>query len=820
MSESGPSDVSTQIPAEASLAVARGDGPPLTGNLYNRIAQVAVYAALFLLPLFYLPWTSSILELNKQLLAIVLASVSLVVWLLGVVVSGTMSVRFTPLDKGVLALLVATGIATAAAASRMKALFGINVSLSDAFITMTALSILYFVAVNVFNDRGRMLRRLLVKSGFLVLVLGILQMFTVYILPGGFTHSRAFNTLGSLNGLGVLAAVLLPLFSKSVGRWWGKAGSVLCGAGVVASLVVLAILNWWVLWVIALAGMLAIIGFDSINAAQMAADYAGASRKGRFALSRFVVPMAVIVIGAFLLLVNFNLTSVKSQFPVEISPSFTMSWNIVKGAFKDDLVFGGGPEAFSVAFDRFGAGQLANSQLSDLRFFDATAEVFTWLVHGGAVAALGLLVLLWSLVQVCAYLGRSLAGRGGSARDSDEAAESSGVLASAVAMTVALFLYPFNMSLMAVWFFLLALSALAVSGDRRLEVDIESKPAFSLTASLGFIVGLILALAAVYFTMVSYLGDAAYAHAVQRDTPSAALDGMARAITLNGSSDRYFRDASQLTLSVLREEINKQGTDTSNPQRQARIQNLIASAVQLAQRATALEPGEALNWANLASIYQSLTGLVQDVERLAEDNYRKASELRPGDPSFDNRTGSMWLARADLASQLARNSSGANAVRLREEAATSLDKAAEAFGRALEKAPSYGLAIYNRAAVYDRQGKVTEAITEIERIVPANANNPTLMFELGILYLRDNRNKDALAAMQRAVLLAPQYANARWYLALLQEEAGDVDSALANLQEIAKSNADNEVLAAKIRQLTAVPPVISDTDVVDQEPLP
>ena len=57
-----------------------------------------------------------------------------------------------------------------------------------------------------------------------------------------------------------------------------------------------------------------------------------------------------------------------------------------------------------------------------------------------------------------------------------------------------------NMALWFVFFVLLALSALVVSGDRSRTVDIEERPLYSLSASLGFIVGLILVLSGLYLS--------------------------------------------------------------------------------------------------------------------------------------------------------------------------------------------------------------------------------------------------------------------------------------------------------------------------------
>jgi tetratricopeptide (TPR) repeat protein len=582
------------------------------------------------------------------------------------------------------------------------------------------------------------------------------------------------------------------------------------------ALIVLTILNWWVLWAIALAGILAMIGFDSINIVQLASDYA-VSKRTRFALSRFIVPMVVIVLGAFLLLIRFDLSSVKSQFPVEITPSHGMSYNMIKEVLGQNFFLGYGPENFSLAFDRFGAGELANSPLSNIRFFDAASQFATYLVTGGALMALALAVLVWGMIQTIVRLGGALTTRKGAKDGGSEATEASGVLSAMIAMTVALFLYPFNTVLLAVWFFLMALGALVVSGDRSIDIDIEQRPAFSLAASLGFIIGLILVLTAMYFTFVRYLGDVAYARALRSDSPSAALEHMAEAVSLSDANDRYYRDASQITLAQLRNELSIE--DESNAERPVRIQNLISSAVQLARRATELEPHEALNWSNLASVYRSLTGLVDSVEELAEEAYARAAELRPGDPSYDSSVGSMWLTRADLILRVAVNATGENQERLGEQYEQALERAEAAFTRALEQSPSLGPAIYNRAAVYDRQGRVPEAIEAIETIIPANANNPTLMFELGILYLRDGRNNDAQAAMRRAVLLSPSYANARWYLALLLENQGAIEAALEHLRRIEENNPGNEILLAKIVQLEQGETAPSAEEVADQEPL-
>ncbi|KKU17248.1 MAG: Ribose ABC transporter, substrate-binding protein, partial [Parcubacteria group bacterium GW2011_GWC1_45_9] len=124
-------DPTLQKPIVDSVVASRPSRFGLNGSVYDRIVQVVVYAAVILVPLFYLPWTTGLLEYNKQLLLLVLASVGVVVWLLGVVANGTLSIRTSPVDKGVLAVLVASILATIFAGDWAKGLFGISFSLSD-----------------------------------------------------------------------------------------------------------------------------------------------------------------------------------------------------------------------------------------------------------------------------------------------------------------------------------------------------------------------------------------------------------------------------------------------------------------------------------------------------------------------------------------------------------------------------------------------------------------------------------------------------------------------------------------------------------------
>lgn len=773
---------------------------PEKARLYNNISRWALYVGIFLLPLFFLPWTTSILELNKQMLLVGVAGVGIIAWLLGVVSSGYLSWRSNPLDKGVVALLSTFVLAAVFSITKFTSLFGLNVSLSNSLASILALTIVYFLVVNNIEDRGKALKSLLGFSIVLTLLYGLLQMFGVHILRSAFTTSKAFNTVGSLNVIGILAAISLPLFSRSrLDVSWLKY-LYLEKIGVVLALAVLVILNWWVLWTVAIGGMVAVIIFGNLGG-------------GRFTISRLILPMTVVVLGVFFMIVNLNLDAFKRNLPIEVAPSFRLSKDVAQSVLREKPAFGYGLENFSLAFDKYGAARLANTALSNARFFDSTSEAITLVVHGGLVMLAGLAFLLWCLGMVFWRFYRYSMENHGQL----SVKEDIGVLASMAALLVALFFYPFNLTLMLMLYVFMGLVILTVFDKERKGFNIEEKTSLSLASSLGFIGGLILVLVGVYFGTTNYLSDVKYAQALAAGDKQKAASLLVEAINWNNKDDRYYRFGSQVALNLLAAELNKK----ADPDRNARIQNYLTTSISLARRATEVAPQEALNWANLGSVYQNLLTIVDGVDKLSEDAYLKAAELRPGDAAFYHRIGMLYLAKFDLLRQLVAVRR-ADPSRVARDTQDAIKKAEESLKKAVEISNNFGLAIYNLGAVYDRQGKISDAIKQLEKIMPFNNNQPGLAFELGLLYYRAGRKEEAFSQLQRAVILAPDYANARWYLALIHEERRELSEAISQLERIlsVEVNRDNQVVTAKLTELKAGRTTIPPQTILDQQPLP
>ena len=116
-------DTSSEVQADLAVADSNQTRKEHQNRVYPAIVRWALMIGVFLTPILFLPWTTSVLELNKGLLILAVAGTGLIAWLLALVSSGRFAWRPNVFDKGVLAVLGATLVATIFSMSRFNSLF-------------------------------------------------------------------------------------------------------------------------------------------------------------------------------------------------------------------------------------------------------------------------------------------------------------------------------------------------------------------------------------------------------------------------------------------------------------------------------------------------------------------------------------------------------------------------------------------------------------------------------------------------------------------------------------------------------------------------
>jgi len=248
---------------------------------------------------------------------------------------------------------------------------------------------------------------------------------------------------------------------------------------------------------------------------------------------------------------------------------------------------------------------------------------------------------------------------------------------------------------------------------------------------------------------------------------------------------------------------------------------MMAVSIEVAKNATDRNPQDSQNWLNRGFIYENLLGFIDGAEIWAVNSYEEALTRRPNDPLIYTRIGRTYLGRANLLIGLF-NRVGRDdpqAPQIGAEINANLAKAEENFKNATAINSFYGSALYNLGAVYERQGKLSEAAQQLVAYQQVRPNDAGLAFELGLLSYRIGEKEFAFQQLQRAVQLFPDYSNALWYLSLILEERDQFELALTGLQRILGLNPGNELVINKISELQAGISNIPPNEITDIEPL-
>ncbi len=778
--------------------------------VFRKWIRRLIYAAALLTPILFLPFTADALEFNKQVVLIAVACAGLILYLLDLIKSGYLKWKPSFFYLPIVGFVLAGAVSVIFSVNRLYSLFGSDVSRSFSFVGLASLAIIFFLALNVIDDRGRVLKKVLMTSLALALLFGALQILGLFIFPGFKTNS--FNSVGSPNVLALLAAVSLVFFAsfwtgskEDTGEQgkWGWIMDFVKYAGFLLALFLIVLANWWVVWTVAFVVLLASVAFGSARDAAL-------PKKGKMRL--FAIPMAVIVVGIFLMLINFS-WSLKSRLSVEVSPTQGTSLNIALKSLKSrPLGFGLGN--FDIAYDKFKPADIANSIFYQLRFKDAGSQAMNIAVEGGILMILAALALLW-------FYGRALVS--GIKNAFGGHADTSAAWAVSLGLLTAFFLYPFNLTLLILLVFSLILVGLTTGTAETKSINLERDAKYSFLGSLIFIIGLVLVLVIGYFTVNNYLANFYLAKAAKAKEIDSAINLFVKSANNDQNNAQVYRSLSQTLLAQLANDL-KTGPkkDQSGENYNAKIQNEIASAVDVASRATAVDPSDSQNWFNRGLVYQNLIGLVGGADQAAVNMFKESLARNPADPTAYLQIGNVYLSAADNIDKIIANppqGSNLNFTDLRKQVSDNLAQAGDNFEKSIALYNNLGPALYNLAVVYDRQGKLPAAIKQFEKLQAGNPRDPSIVFQLGMLYYRNDQKDNAFKAWQRAVFLFPNYSNARWYLSLLYEERGDLANALAQVQEIQRLNPDNEMVQQRLAQLQAGKRTIPPEKVLDKKPL-
>jgi tetratricopeptide (TPR) repeat protein len=210
------------------------------------------------------------------------------------------------------------------------------------------------------------------------------------------------------------------------------------------------------------------------------------------------------------------------------------------------------------------------------------------------------------------------------------------------------------------------------------------------------------------------------------------------------------------------------------------------AAIERANVAVALDATNPTSYTTLANIYSTLARAgISDANDRAEGQLDIAQTLDPRNPTYALMSAYMAVQVQDV------------------------QKAREKIAAALQLKSNFSEALFLLTQIDIAEGNIDAAIATTRQIITLEPSNPTRYYQLGVLLAAKQDYDGAIDAYGTAIVQDPNFANARYMLAMTYLDAKKLDEAIAQLQIVLQTNQDNQQLQALITQLetTGIPEV-------------
>ena len=758
----------------------------------DKISKISLYILVFLLPIWFLPLTQDALSFQKQALMVVFALIAFIAWLAKITSQGELNVKINLVGWAVILFVTTSLVSTITSFWFYGSFWGWSSNVSDSFITILFFAVFYFLISNIMGEKKRVVTFLLLltSSVFLGALYAVLQLYKIFLIPLSFAKLSAFNTIGSLNVVSMLVAVILPI---AIAMSFAQKGRVkwafrFFSAFFFLSLLVLNFFNAWLILAIGI-GIMVIFSISNLK---------NSENKKWFSL-----PMAVLVLSLFFLMFRVPMPGVPTS-PTEVAPSHLSEIKIARGLFSDNpklLLFGSGPGTFSQVYSKYRDAGLNQSIFWGTRFRAGASEFLDILLTKGLVGSLVFaVVLLSALIFGVKMVLKSYK------LDYSTHIMQVGLLASFVSIVAFKFLHYDNIvSSFIFWSLLGVMSVFFVYKNKAKEQS--ENHYLSTIYSFVFLIAVIFGVGLLFFGGQKYIAEVKYSSGINYASSGNLDNGISKvlsATSLNPSLDMYWRDLSQLYLSQLNTFLSK--NNALDEQKSQQVQNIVSNMAFSSNQSILINPKNVENWNVRGFIYRHLLSIPGSSD-LAIESYTKSSALEPNSPfSYAE------IARVYLQQSQAINSSSDN---LKKQEL--LSKSIESLNKAIALKPDYAPAQYLFAVVYEQQGKSQQAILKLEETANVAQNDIGLAFQLGVIFYQRGNFSKSQTYLERAKLINENYSNARYMLGLVYDKIGQKSKALVEFQKVQQLNPDNLEVIKIIDNLNANRPALYS---IQSEPLP
>lgn len=777
----------------------------------NKIIKWCIYIFVGLMPLWFFPFTGNIIDFSKQVLMVTVLTVALIAWLGKLLTQEKIKWYKGPIILFFLAFVLVYVLATVFSIGSYDSLMGTDIHLSRSLINIIYFFIFFLILIShgVEDDNEekniKILKVLIVfmASSTIAGLISFFQLLSIHIFPWDFAKSTSFNTIGSMTSLGVFMATVLPLSLglllsiKQRGLFLLR-GLLIAFAGF--ALVILLLLNFSNLWLITAIGMIVLSGF------LLAKQYFLRSPN----LAWLAIPIAILALSLIFLFFKPGIFDLK--LPMELGLTQNGGINIIKKILPHNPMLGLGPEGFIYGYALYKPDTINQTIFWNVRFTSGPSEMLSLLPEIGILGFLAFIALLGI------FLTRTIKHLISNEKNLNHLAEIKvGIFSAWLTLLISWFLCPQNIVLLFVFWLLLSFLTVINSNEKDIKtVNLKTSNKVAAFVSFGFIIIMIAITGLLYLEGSKFVAETKYQtglNLINKGELDAGIDKIIKATVTNPYEDRFYRGLAQFFILQINQNLKNQ---TLDPQDQAnKVQVGISNAINSAVRSTVLNSKNVDNWIIRGFIYRNLITLVSGSGDWAIKSYETALTLEPSNPFIYLEIGRTYVNEADLLINQAQKDEQA-----KNQMNDYLNKAVEAYGKAIELKSNYAPANYEIALVYDQQGKTNEAISKMENSLQLAPQDTGVIFQLGVLYYKTSQFDKAKAALAKAVSLDPNFSNARYFLGLLLDTEGNKSAAIEQFEKIAELNPDNKLVQQILTNLKVGKPALDSLEPTTPEETP
>jgi len=749
----------------------------------QKLSQNILVFVFGLLPIFFIPTSYVLLDYAKITFVIVGVLLAIIFFSLSVLRSGKLHMTAPLALAGLWLVAMVTAVAAVLSGDMKDAFFGDDLNVhTSIFVLLIALIATLMPIVG--HTKTTIMRTYILLTGSAILLCFfhlIRMVFGVDVLTFGVFTDLVDTPLGRWNdlaiffGLSVLLA-LVALEQLPLTRW----GKVFFSSVITLSLFILAVVNFFAVWMVLGLVSLVMLMYSLTKDRFAEKTLTLEGKKNSLSMQSVILSMLVFVVSVIFIIGGGGVGSYISQFTgisyIEVRPSFEATTGIVRNVYKEDPLFGIGPNKFVDAWRLYKDPAINQTVFWATDFNGASGYVTTLFVTTGVLGFLSL-ILFFGLFL---FTGFRMLFKSFHVDRFWYFIGSSAFVAALYLWGISFVYVPSAVILLLAAFFtgvtFTSYGALVPARHLSFSLASNKRAGFVLIGVVMLVI--VAATYGLYNVGKHYTNLQLYIKAVYSIESGGDLKTGEEqiAIAYNQSGNEAF--ALQLALYQIAKMNALSAVAELSTEQQQELQFSASNGLDAARKAAASDPSDARHWSVLGSVLSFLAGAgVEGTKEQAQAAFTQARSLEPANPLYllleaqlNSRTGDFEASRSRIL-------------------------------EAIQMKPNYTDALYFLTQLDIAEGKIDDAITTSRTIAQLESANPARQYQLGYLLLVDGQLADAIEAFNRAIARDQNYANARYFLARAYAENNEIDKAIEQLEVVLMLNPNNAEVIGLIERL-------------------